>query len=70
MAVKERLRDSGVPGVDWAVCGRKFDRDAVVRATLGWKVGESAPFRRRGGGFAGERARGVVLALVPAELLL
>lgn len=48
------------------VVGLRFDR--TVARTFGWKVGESAP-RTRGGGFAGEVARGVVPSLVPGRLL-
>lgn len=63
VVVRERSRwlIVAVVEVDWALWGRRVDRTTVVRI-LGWSVGESAPFRIRGAGFAGERARGVLLA--------
>lgn len=65
--VKDRCRSSGVVGADWGVVGRRCDR--TVGRAFGWTVGERAPARARGGGFDGEAALGVVLALVPARLL-
>lgn len=66
--VKDRCRSSGVVGADWGVVGRRCDR--TVGRAFGWTVGKGAPARARGGGFDGEAALGVVLALVPARLLV
>lgn len=66
--VRERCRSSGVVGVDWGVVGRRCDR--TVGRAFGWTVGERAPVRTRGGDLDGEAALGVVLALVPARLLV
>jgi hypothetical protein len=63
--VKERWRSSGV---DLGFKARRVD--LAITSALGWKVGERVPLRTRGGGFAGEAALGVVLALAATRLLL
>jgi hypothetical protein len=50
------------------VVGRRCGR--IVGLAFGWMVGERTTGRTRGGGFAGEAARGVILALVPGRLLV